>query len=1209
MYLSKLEILGFKSFAQKTVIVFNEGITSIVGPNGCGKTNIVDAIRWCLGEQKSTALRSDKMENVIFNGTSAKKPMGMAEVSLSIKNTKGILPTEYTDVTITRRIFRSGESEYLLNKNICRLKDITNLFMDTGIGANAYSVIELKMVETILSNKAEERRTMFEEAAGVNKYKLRRRLALRKLDEVKTDLLRVNDIVSEVEKKVNSLERQAKKANKYNKISTSLRELEIDFAERELALLNVKREEARLKKEEFFAKKIDTESRLNKLEDEAQSKKQNLNIIEKQLEDKRNVLNLLTEKIFTFQQSVSLEEERKKFLSENIDRYQLELDELKQHLQDSQLVIEEGNASVKNFEREISAKEGMLHLKMEEVRELKNQHEEKRSGMKLHSDFVLIKYKEIANFENNVAGIQSSLDEKNKTIASLNEKILLFTNNIAKTVGFIEELNREKNETTKKLEESEAFFVKKQKEKDDLESQLNRLKEKELEEKGIANALKDKINFIQGLIENLEGVSKGAKALLENDEWLSGNSGDFHDRRVLLAHAGSTADEYRFAVEASIKNNLNSILVETLEDLKNGIEFLKNHEAGKASFYLMQYPGYQEKGFINKLSVFSEKRKVRRLGKEKGFVGWAKDLITCDVKWKSFFDWRLRKTAIVDSFETALKLSQKYPGFNFTSLTGDYVDSFGVIEAGSPPKADDSLFGRKQFLEGLKYDYIQRKAELEKIKDAIEETDEKISKIDLKNISEEARLLVNDIANIEKQIALFEYEKRKAADEIEKARQEIQYLASEANRTDDKLNAYRADLEKMKNEKLAADRKLQALEEEFRELENRLNSESEAQNNFVLEKERLISELKNIQSAVKHAENSIENINKTMSRRENDILLSTEEINNINHLVSEKNKELSNLDSDKHLKLKEFGEIEEKYNSVKSEISRIENEQKILRDEKDALVEEIHQCEMKLGEYEIKISNLFDHIKDSYSLTLSNKTFDDLVSFDFKQREEEVQSLKQQIKNLGPINLLAYSEFEEEKERFEFLSRQRNDLIGAEKDIVKTIDEINANAQRQFMETFEKIRENFIKIFRGLFNPGDEADLRFEESSDGVLDPLETKIEIIAKPKGKRPTSIELLSGGEKTLTAIALLFAIYLVKPSPFCILDEIDAPLDDANIDRFTKILNDFSRDTQFIVVTHNKKTMEAADTLYGVTMQEEGISKLASVRFNEDLNVAAG
>jgi len=1207
LYLSKLEILGFKSFAQKTVIVFNEGITSIVGPNGCGKTNIVDAIRWCLGEQKSAALRSDKMENVIFNGTSEKKPMGMAEVSLSIKNTKGILPTEYTDVTITRRIFRSGESEYLLNKNICRLKDITNLFMDTGIGANAYSVIELKMVETILSSKAEERRTMFEEAAGVNKYKLRRRLAIRKLDEVKADLVRVSDIVTEIEKQVNYLERQAKKANRYNKISTSLRELEIDFAERELALLNVKKEEAKQKKEENLRKKIETESQLNMLEDQAGGIKKDLTIIEKQLEDRRNELNRLTERIYLIQKNISVEEERKRFLSENIDRYQLELDELKHNLRGSQNVIEDGTASLEKLKREISFKENQLDLKTEEVKGLKTLHEEKRSGLKNQSDFLMIKFKEIAALENNVLGIKNSLDEKNRSIGRLNDKILSSTSNIAKTVGYIEELNKEKAGAQKKLEESESYFVKKQKEKDELENELNRLREKEIEEKAVTVALKEKINFVQGLIENLEGVSKGAKALLGNDEWLSKKPGDPRSRRILLAHAGSTSDDFRFAVEASIKNNLNSILIESLEDLRNAVEYLKNNESGKASFYLIGDEGFRKTGFISGIRELNERRKIKKISKEKGFKAWSKDLVSCDDKWRAFFNRRLRKTAIVDSFETALFLYRKYPDFNFTSLNGDFADSSGVIEAGSAPKADDSLFGRKQFLENLKYDYIHRKAEIEKIKELLENTEQKINKIDLKNISEQARLLVNDIANIEKQIALFEYEKKKAADEIEKARKEIQDLANEANRIDDRLNTYTADLEKIKAEKNEADAGFKVMEAEFSEYENKLNSETAEQNKLVVEKERLFSELRNTESAVRHAENSIESINKTISRRENDILSSTEEMNNINNLLSKKNRELKNLELDKEGKLKDFGSVEEKYNSIKEEITAIEDKQRSFREQKDEVVEEIHQCEMKIGEYEIKISNLFDHIKDSYSLTLSGKTFEDLDTFDFNRREEELQSLKQQIKSLGPINLLAYSEFEEEKERFDFLSRQRNDLIDSEKDIIKTIDEINATAQRQFMETFEKIRENFINIFRGLFNPGDEADLRLEESSEGSPDPLEAKIEIIAKPKGKRPTSIELLSGGEKTLTAIALLFAIYLVKPSPFCILDEIDAPLDDANIDRFTKILADFSRDTQFIVVTHNKRTMEAAETLYGVTMQEEGVSKLVSVRFNEELNAA--
>jgi chromosome segregation protein len=385
LYLSKLEIFGFKSFAQKTTVTFHEGTTSIVGPNGCGKTNIVDAIRWCLGEQRSGTLRSDKMENVIFNGTASKKPMGMAEVSLTIQNTKGILPTEYTEVVITRRIFRSGESEYLLNKNICRLKDIVNLFMDTGIGANAYSVIELKMVETILSSKAEERRTMFEEAAGVNKYKLRRRLALRKLDEVKADLTRVNDIVSEVEKKVNSLERQAKRADKYNKLTSALREFELDLSEREYALFSAGRENAKNLKEEYFNRKIVTDSELARTEDEISSIKKTLNEIEQQLKLKQSEVSSVTEKVFNVQRSVSVSEERGKSLSSNIGRFTEEIDELQDQLTENNEIIS-GNRDLISLTDQKSRKLADEKKTLEQAAEdLSRQLEEKREKLKAHS--------------------------------------------------------------------------------------------------------------------------------------------------------------------------------------------------------------------------------------------------------------------------------------------------------------------------------------------------------------------------------------------------------------------------------------------------------------------------------------------------------------------------------------------------------------------------------------------------------------------------------------------------------------------------------------------------------------------------------------------------------------------------------------------------------------------------------------------------------
>lgn len=1197
MYLSKLEIFGFKSFAQKTVINFNEGITSIVGPNGCGKTNIVDAIRWCLGEQRSGTLRSDKMEDVIFNGTSTKKPMGMAEVSLVIHNNKGILPTEYTDVTITRRIFRSGESEYLLNKNLCRLKDIVNLFMDTGIGANAYSVIELKMVETILSDKADERRTMFEEAAGVNKYKLRRRLALRKLDEVKADLTRVNDIVSEVEKKVNYLERQAKKAEKYSRISARLRELELDLAEREFALFSMQREENKNNRNEIFEKRLQLDSDLTKQEDELNSIKKKLDEIESELKEKRSAVQIQIEKIYNLQNQIALSEERKKATLQTIENYKTELSELDNQLKINENLIKENMSTLEDLVNIISNKEDERRLIVSEVDKVKVNLEEKRQLLKNQRELLLEKVKEIANKENELLSLERIIAAKIESTDKLNHKIQTLTSNIAKTVGFIEELEQERNAAVERFQEAETVYNQKLKEKENLEKELNLLKGKELEERSILNGLKDRINFIQSLIDNLEGVSKGAKALLENNDW---NSGD----KSLLAHIGSVQDDYRVAVEAALKNNLNTILIESLDDLQKGIDYLKTKDIGKASFYVVNHNFNSENGILNWLQNFSAKRKFKAIENERDFIAWADKLIQSEKKWNSFFEKYLNKTAIVKSLNAALKLSQKYNDFSFVTLEGDYVDRFGIIDGGSIPKIDDSVFGRKQMLQNLKTEFSEREIQLLDLKEKIDNTEAVLSSIDLKVLSEQGHLLQNDISNIEKQIAQFEYEKKKASDEIEKARSEIKDLALELNNLYAEQSNLKMVLQMHTDEKLKADEDYVKLEVGYKYTEDEYNQTISNQNKLELEIERLSGEKKNLENSTHRANDSIELIKKSKDKRHDEIKNLESDVLLLENLISEKLPLLRDLELIKAQMLSEVEKIENQYLTLRNEIVAAEDKLNALRKLREQYTDEIHNFDLKLNELEINISNLKHNILENYSVQIEKKEFENLNEFNFEERTAEVHNLKQQIKNLGPTNLLAYSEYEEEKQRYEFLKKQRDDLIESEKDIVKTINEINVTAQALFMETFEKIRENFIKIFRNLFNPGDEADLRLEESAD----PLEAKIEIIAKPKGKRPTSIELLSGGEKTLTAIALLFAIYLVKPSPFCILDEIDAPLDDANIDRFTKILNDFSKNTQFIVVTHNKRTMEAAHTLYGVTMQEEGISKLVAVRFNEELNIAS-
>jgi chromosome segregation protein len=1195
LYLSKLEIFGFKSFAQKTPIKFHEGVTSIVGPNGCGKTNIVDAIRWCLGEQRTSTLRSDKMENVIFNGTSSRKPMGMAEVSLIIENTKGILPTEYTDVTITRRIFRSGESEYLLNKNICRLKDITNLFMDTGIGANAYSVIELKMVETILSSKAEERRTMFEEAAGVNKYKLRRRLALRKLEEVMSDLTRVNDIVTEVAKNVSSLERQAKKADRYTQLTSRLKEIELELAEREYSWFLDKTEEIILGKVENNRKKKQFEDEMSSLLEKLDDIKNRLGNYESELKSKRVDVNKLTESIYGIRSNISVSKERQKSVNSNITKYDKEITELNDRLEATRENIKQAVSNTAAITSEIEKNREIkdeLKVKIEKATQWL---EEKRAEVKKHSEDIVSGLKQVSDKENELLNITRIAEERNGQINKLNSRILNLTSDVAKTVGFIENLKEEKESVSSQLNEAEDNYARKVQEKENLEQELNEFKSRELELKSLLTSLNDKISFIQNFVDNLEGVSQGTKSLLELTSWANG-------KVILLANAGNSSDELRPAIEAALRNNVNDILISSVEELKKGVQHLKNNNLGRASFYLSQN-GDDTSGFPGMLKKYFLSKQKKKIESNSSFKLWASSAVQADGEWKNFFNKLLNKTAIVNDLNSAIALSVKHPDFRFVTVDGDLAEGSGLIESGSP-LVDESLFGKRQLLIEIKKEIPSSQNELDELSNKISEYETLISKIDLKVLSDKGRMLVNDLTNIEKQISQFEYERVKANDEMEKTRHLIQNVAADSNKLDNDKNIISEQLAELQEQKSNADSQLSILEDENRKAEIHFNQLVAEKNEIKVGLERKLGEARNLQNTINQSEENIKTIVDSVLSRKDDIEFARKEISAVDTQVAEHEKQVAGLENNKQALHNDLERVEKEYAGLRSEASSIENTINDKRIEKDNLLDANRDLEIKLSEYEIKKNNLIEHINEEYSIKIERKKFDDNESFDFEANKAEIHELRQKIRNLGPINLLAYSEFEEERERLEFLSKQRDDLVESEKDIHKTIEEINQTAQAKFAETFNQIRENFVKVFRSLFDPGDEADLRLEEGAD----PLEGKIEIIAKPKGKRPTSIELLSGGEKTLTAIALLFAIYLVKPSPFCILDEIDAPLDDANIDRFTRLIKEFSQNTQFIVVTHNKRTMEAADTLYGVTMQEEGVSKLVSVHFNEDINVVA-
>lgn len=1190
MFLSKLEIFGFKSFANKTVINFNRGITGIVGPNGCGKTNIVDAIRWVLGEQKSATLRSDKMENVIFNGTRDRKPMGMAEVSLTLVNDKGILPTEYSEVTITRRIFRSGESEYLLNKNICRLKDITNLFMDTGIGANAYSVIELKMIETILSNKAEERRRLFEEAAGVNKYKLRRRLSLKKLDDIKADLTRVNDIVSEVEKNVRSLERQAKKADQYTQIQSILRDKEINLGEREYALYNRNKQNLLNEISGLSFQKDEIDKEIRTIENELITYRNKITSIETELHKKRSQIAENSNKLYLLQKQYSVTEEKLNSLYANRSRIENEIEEFNSNLKKATNAKEQCEKEL----TELNAQLENMNLNAVEdekiILDKKNSLEEKRNELKILNEERYSLIKEISAKENLIAALKKEMSDYNERINKLNQKILNTTTKIAKTVGYIEELSNEKNEAEKKLSQLSSEYAEREKEKILLEKELNALKEKEIEKKTILISLKEKINFLQSLIANLEGLSNGSKILLENQNWTS-------NEKNILADIGNTQEKFRFALEAALKFVLNNLIIENIEEIQKAVELLKKNELGKASFIILKNT-HNKLSLLEKINRIYHKNKIKKIEKENSFIGWAKDFVETTDKWKSYFNQLLSSIALIDNFENALLLFKKYPDFSYVTLEGDLIQSNGIIDAGSLPKQEETVFGRKQLLENLKKEYPEHELALEKLKKEIIEIEDKLNNIDLKNLSDKEKLIANDIANIEKQISQLEYEKKKADEEIEISRKEIKELAEKSNILDNQLNENFDSLKSLYkkrdelNEKINEhEQKLLLFEEDYSALLNLINEKK-------LNLERLRGRIKNISDTISHYENEISNNLNGIDKRKKDLINIQTETENLKASLTNLNIELDKITELKSILEGEESKIEEELTLIKSEAAKFENQLRELRNNRQEVSDKIHSLEIKVNEFNYKIESIKQHINENYNIDLELKEFDDLETFNYEETSKEVHTLKEKLKNLGPVNLLAYSEYEEEKKRLDFLHQQRDDLIESEKDLIKTIHEINETAQKLFLDTFEQIRKNFIKIFQTLFNPEDEADLILEENAD----PLEAKIEIVAKPKGKRPTSIELLSGGEKTLTATALLFAIYLVKPSPFCILDEVDAPLDDANIDRFTKLLKEFSKDTQFIIVTHNKRTMEAAETMYGVTMQEEGVSKLVGVKFEE-------
>ncbi len=1183
MYLSKLELRGFKSFAKKTELIFKPGLTCIVGPNGSGKTNIVDAIRWVLGEQRAGVLRSDKMDKVIFAGSGSQKALGMAEVSMTIQNDRSVLPSEYTEVVVTRRLYRSGESEYLLNKRPCRLKDITDLFLDTGMGPDSYSVIELKMVESILSAKTEDKLRLFEEAAGINKYKHRRSAALRKLSATQEDLNRVSDIISEVERTVNSLKRQVKKAERYQQLSKEIEELDLRHAALELGKIIRQLKPLKLQLEQQQQAFQTGRSRLSR--DEAILEKMRAEMIgfEDRLSSVQADLDKVVQEIHSKENELTVAKERIRSLKEKIARYRSEKEQMKRRQQLLMKRLDEARPKLQELREIADGYKLKFRLKKEEL----DGFEKILNRRRLEANENRMKLVELLKV----------LDKNEKEKNRYESQSLLLS-------GRKEQLEKELREAEKEGERLEAVLAR-QNADDSAEEQTHKKLQSELTEAERTFAemstavqetreallrLKTELdgkfqqrNFFQHIIEVNEGFPEGVKFLLERQAEIPGLVGPVGD---LL----DVPEKYRQAVEAILSEMASYLVVEKASQAYQAIDLLRRKKLGHVTFIVLEW--------------FKKKKLTRPIVEGKGVLGWADELISTGKAYRDLVAWLLGAYLIVENEGVRRDIFDRH-GVNTVTLAGELTSSDGVLRSGS-------------FAQGEQASNVGRKSQLEQISAEIEALEARQAQLEnqLAKQNRELEGLRNDLEN--KKEALKRYEEAhfeqqvrlaKDRDAAQKTRLHVEQLKKELQATDrsieeayQEINRLMPAIERFSKQKERYERESQKLPKKVQELENERNQLAEEVHELNLNVVRTTSELKNVESEIERLGRTAKDLTRTLAQRDREIGESETDIAHFEEVVEKSHTELAQLYERRETLIRERNDVRKLLEETKEKLQAKEAEVKRAREAGESSSDQLRHLKLQISELELKQENIKNNMNEKYAVQVEPAT--PRHPEEPQEISERLELLRRRIQNFGPVNLLSLEEYEKESKRLEFLEKQRDDLLDARKTLLETISVINKTAHDRFYEIFQKIRTNFRANFKAFFDGG-EGDLHIRFDPD---DPLEADITIQAKPGGKEISSMDLLSAGEKALTAITLLFSIYQVKPSPFCVLDEVDAPLDDQNLRRFLKVVRNFSDSIQFILVTHNKVTMEASDNIYGVTMAEEGVSKLVSVRFKSEKNPAA-
>jgi len=1172
MYISDLEIKGFKSFADPTRIKFAQGLTCIVGPNGCGKTNVVDAVRWVMGEQKTSVLRSQNMHDVIFSGTNKRKPVNFAEVSLTIHNDRGLLPVEYTDVVITRRVFRDGVSEFFINKNACRLKDIHNLFVDTGMGSDAYSVIELKMVESILSESKEERRRLIEEASGINKYKQQRRLSMRRLDSTETDLNRVNDIISEVEKSVGNLRRQLAKYKRYDRVQTQLKEDEIALAVFQSSQLLEKLVPIRQRMAQLKDGYGVSGEEVSLEENRVSEAKEQLSLIEQEHQTQQEKVNLSNSERISIEQTLLIAEEKIASATTALDRIRVEQRALMEREESSYTLQEElsnEKAHIQPRIEEAKARDEQLKAAFENAVE---QYRKAKAEHDLQNQKHLDLLNRLSDLNHQKSRQEAALTQHHSSIEHLQNKRERLKNAQAEYRKELESVAGDFKDAETQYKSLETSVSDLESRFQELQDHLNETRETLAKKRGRRVSIENQLNFYEELLESGEGYSGGVRKLLSQDTESLGILGTVAD---LL-----TVDEaYEKAIQTALGPLAEALVTRDRPAAMQAIKTLKEQKAGAASFLPL------EPLLAGKLKPSAKP------GGEK-VIGPALDFVSPQPGYERLAQLLLQDVTLVENdFEA-----------DWSEMTGRAVtadgtlyDSSGLVRGGAGGEGEDTIIGRKDRIQRLRKSFSSLVDEIQQHSDEIEKIHAEVGRLERElRASKASRDDQRQILlEAERKTSRAQYGINSTEADTQSVDQEIGELQQAVKDAEARISAFAPQLAEAENERQAIEALMASSETGLQQLLNQRDQTSENAQAGRLEHVNLMNEEHNLDTRLHNVGETLQDI-ATRKLSLDEEKLKHEDSLKTNRGITEKEKEhlarvKATLEQESEILVGLAGQVQLKRKALNELELRLRDH----HHQREAAAEELRELSVSGANLEARQQHIMERVQEKYHTELPQDL--DLSEFDLDEVQKRIQRSLKFIENLGPINMAVQDEFDVEQGRLNFLKEQQADLLDAKTSLLETISKLDRIARQQFRETFGQIQEHFKGTFQMLFDGG-EASLLLENPDDL----LESDIIIKATPRGKKTQNLKMLSAGEKALTAIALLFAIYQVKPSPYCVLDEVDAPLDDRNIRKYTKMLEHFTTHTQFIVITHNKLTMEAAKFLYGVTMEEEGVSRLVSVQF---------